>query len=612
MLRTRTDLWRIALMGSLGWFPNACTDSATESATNSSGQSSTNETDDGASATDTTAATATDGSSNATEATDATATDSIDSDATDGSATDEASAASDPGTPNGPTPTATDVDGTDESAITDGATDSSEPGTATDGNPPLATTDAGGGPNTSVDAGPSKPPVVAATCLDAVPMLVNSLDPDASEMIVTGLETCGDGAVHRPAPVTCPDNLAFRADQTFPDDSGTSTCTKDADCDAAPYGRCMSQGQLPSFECQYGCVSDDDCGADQFCRCGPDIGTCVTAECRSAADCGDGMLCSQWFDYFGIGCDEPPLFACQTPDDACASDADCGDSDSCAVVDGVRECKPIPGVACGRPFIVRGSAILANLATPNDACDEPLPVITNGPNVEHLPPALRARLAEHWAAVGLMEHASIAAFARFCLQLMHVGAPLSLLRDSQAAMLDETLHAELAFSLAGVYANRPIAAGSLPMDGALDAVHLDEILRLVIHEGCVGETVAALEAAEARCYCQDDAVKAALATIREDETRHAQLAWRFVEWAIARSPELARIAADEFRALAPEASEPTAPSALSHGEAQVLRHGVLPESLRAEVRRASLRDVVLPCAENLLRRAERQGSERAA
>jgi hypothetical protein len=76
--------------------------------------------------------------------------------------------------------------------------------------------------------------------------------------------------------------------------------------------------------------------------------------------------------------------------------------------------------------------------------------------------AERARLVELWQADALMEHASIASFARFGLQLLALGAPARLVRDAQRAGLDEIRHAEQAFSIASRLAGRVIGPGALP------------------------------------------------------------------------------------------------------------------------------------------------------
>jgi hypothetical protein len=370
-------------------------------------------------------------------------------------------------------------------------------------------------------------------------------------------------------------------------------CQTDADCTAAPYGHCEMVGQAATLTCLYGCTEDADCGDGQLCVCGPEIGACMAATCQSNADCDEGFLCAEWYDRVGIGCGEPAQYACQTADDACATDQDCidaGSGDNCAVVDGARACLTTPGVACGRPFLVGGEAVLAEArfgARRSDA--------------SALDSALTAHerqaLAAHWTAIGLMEHASIAAFARFCLQLLAVGAPSELLESAQAAMADEAAHTELAFDLAGRYAGFEVSAGPLPVDPAALDADLETILCLAIEEGCVGETVAALDAVEARAHCTDADVARVLERIAHDERNHAALAWRFVAWAIDKDPELRAVAQREFDRMARQAHDE--PARVTASALDLRAHGALPEALRDEVRAAAIRDVVLPCARGL-------------
>ena len=89
-------------------------------------------------------------------------------------------------------------------------------------------------------------------------------------------------------------------------------CALDVDCTASANGLCV-YGQ-----CKYGCVSDDDCDGG-LCFCGAEIGVCVSAECRSDADCPPDYPCTgnQPFGY------DAASFRCQTPVDTCASDYDC-------------------------------------------------------------------------------------------------------------------------------------------------------------------------------------------------------------------------------------------------------------------------------------------------
>ncbi len=60
----------------------------------------------------------------------------------------------------------------------------------------------------------------------------------------------------------------------------------------------------------------------------------------------------------------------------------------------------------------------------------------------------RERLAIASTRVGLMEHASIVAFARFPLQLLLLAAPVDLLRAAQRAMTDEMRHTQTVFAFA--------------------------------------------------------------------------------------------------------------------------------------------------------------------
>ena len=197
------------------------------------------------------------------------------------------------------------------------------------------------------------------------------------------------------------------------------------------------------------------------------------------------------------------------------------------------------------------------------------------------------------------EHASIAAFARFTLQLMSLGAPADLVERSNAATSDETLHAKLAFTIASAYAGRDVGPGRLDVRGALEGGSLEEILINVIREGCIGETVAAVEAAEALEHAVDPMVRDALARISKDELRHADLAWQFVRWAIESGDEdLRRVARREFEAA--RVSIPVRSIRLGYERHRSSRRRNLPAALKHEVHAVTVEGVVLVCARALL------------
>lgn len=257
--------------------------------------------------------------------------------------------------------------------------------------------------------------------------------------------------------------------------------------------------------------------------------------------------------------------------------------------DGHRECQP-GGCAIGRPFLIDGEARTANLEMRADWCENETTTAT------HIDANIRNELAEAWEDTAKMEHASIAAFARFALELLSLGAPSDLIMRTNAAMVDETNHARMAFALASAYRGKAVGPGRLSMDGALDeGDDLASFLRRVIREGCVGETVAAVEAGEGAARAQDPTVCKTLETIAADESTHAELAWKTVSWAQNTFGETARtVIREEIARLADELGSVQELRRTKRDEV-LLDHGVVTENVRAQIRRAVLRDVVVPC-----------------
>jgi hypothetical protein len=243
----------------------------------------------------------------------------------------------------------------------------------------------------------------------------------------------------------------------------------------------------------------------------------------------------------------------------------------------------------GRPYAGGGRPRTA----PPQRASEPE---ASRPDLAGLTPSLRARLAAAWAADGLLEHASIASFGRFAFELMAVGAPPELVAEAHRAALDEVEHARLCLGLAGAYAGEGVAPGPFPFEGRVAVSHdLADVAARAAREGCVGETLASVQAAEQLAWAEDPRVHEALTIIVEDEARHAELSWRFVAWAIGRGG--AEVRAAVARAFAepvalPERRGALPPSMRAHGRLD-------PALLRAALERA-LDDVVRPCAERLL------------
>jgi hypothetical protein len=213
-----------------------------------------------------------------------------------------------------------------------------------------------------------------------------------------------------------------------------------------------------------------------------------------------------------------------TPQDECWSNAECTDGGYCGKAAEHRSCD---NAVCGRPFLVDHTARVAPIVRTSDWS-----ALGAAPRLEHLTLAERAALARHWSRLGQMEHASIAAFARFNLQLLALGAPPELVEACTAALADETAHTKLCFQLASAYAGSALGPGPLDVERSLAATSLEDIVDLVLAEGCIGETGAALEALDAADAASDPVIRAAYAQIAADEQRHAELAFRFLRWAL--------------------------------------------------------------------------------
>jgi hypothetical protein len=426
-----------------------------------------------------------------------------------------------------------------------------------------------------------------------------------------GWERCGNGMIHRQALGSCTSSVP-RADwvaRVSGDASGADAglsgeCHYDSDCTERPYGHCEWGIDIGGTYCAYGCVTNADCNPGYACVCGNPVGACAAATCSTDAECGDGFLCSDFIVNPGCG---GQAVACQRADDACAAESDCPEGQYCArggygetiPPDAARYCSPAI-CAIGRPFLVAGDERLASAVA---RCDW-YPAAGVGSWVAAAPSAeLREAIRRGWLEQALMEHASVAAFARFSLQLLALGAPAELCSQAARAMQDEIDHARACFDHARRHSDGDVGPGPLDMTGALDATDLQAIVLGTIAEGCIGETLAAIEAAEALAHCEDEAARSTLARIAEDETRHSELAWRFVAWALETGPASLR---ERARAAFAEAAQAdAAPVIATPLDAHLARHGLIAPALRAELRRRVLRDVIEPCARALL------GSSRA-
>jgi hypothetical protein len=205
-----------------------------------------------------------------------------------------------------------------------------------------------------------------------------------------------------------------------------------------------------------------------------------------------------------------------------------------------------------------------------------------------------------WAQRGLSEHASVASFARFSLQLMGFGAPAELLEGSAQAQLDEIRHAKLAFSAATAFGGTQadMRPGAFPAHTVQVGGDMPSVAAALVLEGCVGETLAAFRASVELSKTTHPAAIAALTEVAVDEARHAGLAWRALRWIVQEGgPSVHQASLDALR----EAlrSEPAVPL---HGESRALleARGIITGPALANLRHVAWERAVRPMAIEVL------------
>lgn len=268
------------------------------------------------------------------------------------------------------------------------------------------------------------------------------------------------------------------------------------------------------------------------------------------------------------------------------------------------------GACCGRPFVVDGQARVAAVRERDDwtaiaasvatAATPPASGVHRSAQAvaeSALDPETRARIATAWAHDASMEHASVASFARFTLELLALGAPADLVVASVDASRDEVEHAVACFAIASRYAGKNLGPARLDVGGASPAADLASAVSAAIVEGCIGETLSALLAEARLARAEDAEVRATLRRIANEEARHAELAWRFVGWAITAGGDAIRDAATRAFASALAKTPQTWDSSLGEIAPATLRaHGLLDEATAREVGDRALSEVVAPCA----------------
>lgn len=213
----------------------------------------------------------------------------------------------------------------------------------------------------------------------------------------------------------------------------------------------------------------------------------------------------------------------------------------------------------------------------------------------------RELLTRLWTESGQAEHASVAAFARFALELLALGAPASLVEEAQQAMGDEIRHARLCFAVASAISGQTIGPAAFPAATASGELDVKQTLIGIVIDGCINETIAAAIAqAESNCAA-DPTLHLSLDKLAADERRHAALSWKALRWLLSERPELRPFAKTCFESGVRDQWNPTV-------ETHPWTHswGRLSGLQRTMVIRKTIAKVIAPCAHDLFAVQEKQ------
>lgn len=151
-----------------------------------------------------------------------------------------------------------------------------------------------------------------------------------------------------------------------------------------------------------------------------------------------------------------------------------------------------------------------------------------------------------WLDSARAELASVPAFLDLARELRALGAPRRLIRAARRAAIEESGHAALCRELASEVLMGPAGVG--PVAGVARRPELERLVVEGYRDGVLGEGAAARRAAfAAEGQGVHDRVQRVSRQIARDETRHAELAWEVIRWAIDERPGLRDVLSTEMQ-----------------------------------------------------------------
>jgi len=206
------------------------------------------------------------------------------------------------------------------------------------------------------------------------------------------------------------------------------------------------------------------------------------------------------------------------------------EGDTCCYTAVYRE--KVGGAECaiGRPFIQENQPVVASLNRSNGSWKRNDIGVVGGTKKQ------RQFAGQFYLDVARYEHASVASFNRFALELIKFGAPAHLVQQAQMAAMDEIRHAQSAFAIANQLLSENLQPGEMAIQCQL-ASSLEKFTSAVLEEAAIQETLAVLLAAEQLRIVQDPMIKSYLQEVVVEESRHSELAFATLRWCIEKGGE---------------------------------------------------------------------------
>ncbi|OQX01317.1 MAG: hypothetical protein BWK73_46465 [Thiothrix lacustris] len=205
----------------------------------------------------------------------------------------------------------------------------------------------------------------------------------------------------------------------------------------------------------------------------------------------------------------------------------------------------------------------------------PRPAVGRMPAGLHVHPQTAAsELGSYFADMAAMETAAITAFRYLVRELTAYQAPVALIRLAQAAIEEETRHAQMAglLSQACDTAVPVVEVADFQLRSLFD-IALENAI-----EGCVNETFAAACGLWQEQHAESEVFRQVIGHIAEEEVGHAALSWSIHEWAI---PQLTLAQQAHIRQAQAEAVETLAQKFLREETPLVRRAVGLPQQADA-------------------------------